>query len=116
LPVSPAAASVILALLLVGSGPSAAAAAKFRATGIAAALPQLVSGEGLPTEQELRQLQFFWLWGGEATPAHIAQTMANDLPLFQHLPGGVDRDEVIDLIGEFPSCFVHLGVCYKPLS
>jgi hypothetical protein len=78
---------------------------------MAAALPQLVSGDGPPTQQELRQLQFLWLRGGEAARAHIAQTVANDLPLLLHLPGGVDRDEVMDLIGEFPFCFVRLGVC-----
>jgi hypothetical protein len=69
-----------------------------------------VSGDGPPTQQELRQLQFLWFRGGEAAHAHIAQTVANDPPLLLHLPGGVDRDEVIDLIGEF-SCFVRLGVC-----
>jgi ABC-type ATPase involved in cell division len=78
---------------------------------MAAALPRLVSGDEPPTQQELRQLQFLWLRGGEAARAHIAQTVANDPPLLLHLPGGVDRDEVMDLIGEFPSCFVHLGVC-----
>jgi hypothetical protein len=71
-----------------------------------------VSGEGSPTQQELWQLQFLWLWGGEAASAHIAQTVTNNPLLLLHLPGGVDRDEVMDLIGEFPSCFVHPGVCY----
>jgi hypothetical protein len=70
-----------------------------------------VSGEGPPTQQELQQLQFFWLRGGEAVHAHIAQMVANDPPLLLHLPGEVDRDEVMDLISEFPSCFVCLGVC-----
>jgi ABC-type ATPase involved in cell division len=82
-----------------------------RDAGIAAALPRLVSGGGPPTQQELRQLQFLWLQGGEAARAHIAQTVANDPPLLLDLPGGVDRDEVMDLIGEFLSCFVRLGVC-----
>ncbi len=69
-----------------------------------------MGGEGPPSQQELRQLQFYWLWGGEAARAHITQTVANDPPLLLHLLGGVDRDEVMDLIGEFPSCFVRLGV------
>ncbi len=42
---------------------------------------------------------------------HIAQIVANDPPLLLHLPGVVDKDEVMDLISEFPSCFVCLGVC-----
>jgi hypothetical protein len=70
-----------------------------------------VSGGGPPTQQALRLLQFLWLRGGEATCAHIAQTVANDPPLLLHLLEGMDRDEVMDLIGEFPFCFVHLGVC-----
>ncbi len=106
------AASSALASLMVGGGPSAAAAATSRAAGIAAALPQLVSGEGPPTQQEQRQLQSLWLWGGEAVRAHIAQTVANNPPLLLHFLGGVDRDEVMDLISEFSSCFVHLGICY----
>ncbi len=97
---------------LVGSSPSAAATATSRAAGIAAALPWLVSGKGPPTQQELRQLQFLWLRGGEAARAHMVQTVANDLPLLLHLPGGVDRNEVMGLIGEFPYCFIRLGVCY----
>ncbi len=116
LPVAPAAAASAarsaLALLLMGSGPFAAATATSRAAGIAAALPRLVSGKGPPTQQELRQLQFFWLRGGEATRAYIAQAVANDPLLLLHRPGGVNRDEVMDLISEFPSCFVRLGVCY----
>jgi hypothetical protein len=42
----------------------------------------------------------------------MVQTVANDLPLLLHLPGGVDRNEVMGLIGEFPYCFIRLGVCY----
>jgi hypothetical protein len=82
-----------------------------RAAGIAAALPRLVSGDGPPTQQELQQLQFLWLRGGEAALAHIAQTVANDPPLLLHLTGEVDRNEVMDLISEFPFCFIRLSVC-----
>jgi hypothetical protein len=71
-----------------------------------------VSGEGPLTQQELRQLQFLWLQGEEAAHAHIVQMVANNPLLLLHLPGGVDRDEVMDLIGEIPYCLVHLGVCY----
>jgi hypothetical protein len=66
-------------------------------------LLQLVNGEGLLTQQELRQLQLLWLRGGEVARVHIAQMMANDLLFLLHLPGGINRDEVIDLISEFPS-------------
>jgi hypothetical protein len=88
-----------------------AATATSRAAGVAVALPRLVNGEGPPTQQELRQLQFLWLRGGEAARVHIAQTMANDPPLLLHLPGEVDRDEVMDPTGEFPPCFARLGAC-----
>jgi hypothetical protein len=71
-----------------------------------------VSGKGPPSKQELWQLQFLWLRGGEAANAHIAQTVANDPLLLLHLLGGVDRDEVMDLISEFSFYFVRLGVCY----
>jgi hypothetical protein len=61
-PVAPVAAastaSGALLSSLAGGGPFAATAATSRAAGIAAALPWLVSGEGPPTQQELRQLQF----------------------------------------------------------
>ncbi len=106
------AASGALALLLVGDGPSAAFIATSHAASIAAALPQLVSGEGPPTQPELRQLQFLWLWCEEAVRAYIAQTVANDSLLLLHLPGGLDKDRVMDLIGEFPSFFVRPGVSY----
>jgi hypothetical protein len=71
-----------------------------------------VSGGGLLTQQELQQLQFLWLQGREAARAHIVQTVANDPLFLLHLPRGMDRDEVMDLIGEFPSCFVCPSVCY----
>jgi hypothetical protein len=38
--------------------------------------------------------------------------VANDPPFFLHLSRGVDRNEIIDLIGEFPSCFVRPAVYY----
>ncbi len=66
----------------------AAAAATTRAGSMVTALPRLVSGKGPPIQQELRQLQFLWLWSGEAAHAHIAQMVTNDLPLLLHLPGG----------------------------
>jgi hypothetical protein len=71
-----------------------------------------VSGEGPPTQQELQQLQFLWLQGREAACEYIVQTVANDSPLLLHLPRGVDMDVVMDLISEFPSCFVHPDGCY----
>jgi hypothetical protein len=116
LPIAPAAAALAvsdtLVSLLAGGGSSAAATAASRAVGIAVALPLLVGGKGPLTQQELHQLQFLWLRGGEAARAYIAQMVANDPPLLLHLLVGVDRDEVMDLIREFSSCFVRLGVCY----
>jgi hypothetical protein len=65
-----------------------------------------VSGEGPATQQELRQLQFLWLWGEEAVHAYIAQMVANNPPLLLHFAVAVNRNEVIDFISELTSCFV----------
>jgi hypothetical protein len=53
-----------------------------------------------------------WPQGGETAGTNIVQTIANIPPLLLPLSCGMDRDEVMDLIGEFPSYFVHPGVCY----
>jgi hypothetical protein len=65
-----------------------------------------------PPKREQRQIWFFGLLGGEAGRTHVVLTVADHRPLLLHLPEGVDPDEVIDLIGDFSSCFVLSLVYY----